>query len=125
MTQQQGGRTVVEFDHTSPEHARASEAITRELRERCPVAYTESHGGHWIITGYRSFAAAMRNEQVFSSRHESVADGGIRFQGVNIPEAPYENALLEMDPPEWNVFRKILNPLFSPPAIAKLEGELL
>jgi cytochrome P450 len=125
MTQPRRDRTVVEFDHTSPEHARASEAITRELREQCPVAYTESHGGHWIITGYSSFAAAMRNEQVFSSRHETSADEGIRFGGVNIPEAPYENALIEMDPPEWNVFRKILNPLFSPPAIEKLEGELL
>ena len=118
-------RIVVEFDHTSPEHARASEQITRELREHHPVAYTESNGGHWIITGYSGFAAAMHNEQVFSSRHETRVDAGIRFKGVNIPEAPYQNALVEMDPPEWNVFRKILNPLFSPPAIEKLEGRLL
>jgi cytochrome P450 len=125
MTQPRNGRTVVEFDHTSPEHARASDAITRELREQCPVAYTESNGGHWIITGYDSFAKAMRSEKVFSSRHETDPHDGVRFGGVNIPEAPYENALIEMDPPEWNVFRKILNPLFSPPAVEKLEGGLL
>jgi cytochrome P450 len=125
MTHADDARTVVEFDHTSPEHARASEAITRELREHHPVAFTESNGGHWIITGYDCFAEAMRNEQVFSSRHETAPDDGVRFGGVNIPEAPYENALIEMDPPEWNVFRKILNPLFSPPAVEKLERELL
>jgi cytochrome P450 len=117
---------VIEFDHTSPEYARAADRIMHEIRATCPVAYTESNGGHWIITSYESFAGAMRNEQAFSSRHESVDEpDGIRFMGVNIPEAPYINALVEMDPPEWNVFRKILNPMFSPPAIAAMEGELL
>ena len=38
-------RPTVRFDHTSPEFARDADAITRDLRERCPVAYTESHGG--------------------------------------------------------------------------------
>ena len=57
----------------------------------------------------------MRDEATFSSRHLT-ADDGIRFGGVNIPEAPYENALVEMDPPEWNAFRRVLNPMFAPAA---------
>src|SRR4051812_1117547 len=65
----------------------------------------------------------MRDEATFSSRHLT-ADDGVRFGGVNIPEAPYENALVEMDPPEWNAFRRVLNPMFAPGAIARLHPDL-
>jgi cytochrome P450 len=116
-------RTVVEFDHTSPEYAAQAGAITAELRTRCPVAYSESHDGFWVITGYDELAASMRDEARFSSRHLT-ADDGVRFGGVNIPEAPYENALVEMDPPEWNAFRRVLNPMFAPAAVERLEPEL-
>jgi cytochrome P450 len=116
-------RTVVEFDHTSPEYAAQAGAITAELRTRCPVAYSESHDGFWVITGYDELAASMRDEATFSSRHLT-ADDGVRFGGVNIPEAPYENALVEMDPPEWNAFRRVLNPMFAPAAVERLQPEL-
>ena len=117
-------RTVVEFDHTSPEYAAQAGAITAELRTRCPVAYSESHDGFWVITGYDELAASMRDEATFSSRHLT-ADDGVRFGGVNIPEAPYENALVEMDPPEWNAFRRVLNPMFAPAAVERLHPELV
>jgi cytochrome P450 len=116
-------RTVIEFDHTSPEYAAQAGAITAELRARCPVAYSESHDGFWVITGYDALASSMRDEGTFSSRHLT-ADDGVRFGGVNIPEAPYENALVEMDPPEWNAFRRVLNPMFAPAAIERLQPEL-
>ena len=48
-----GSRPTVEFDHTSPEYARRRRDH-RDLRARCPVAFTEAHGGHWIVTGYES-----------------------------------------------------------------------
>jgi cytochrome P450 len=116
-------RTVVEFDHTSPEYAQQAQEITTSLRTRCPVAFSESHDGFWVITGYDELATSMRNEATFSSRH-TTADDGVRFGGVNIPEAPYENALVEMDPPEWNAFRRVLNPMFAPSAIERLHPDL-
>jgi cytochrome P450 len=116
-------RVVVDFDHTSPEYAENAERITADLRARCPVAYSSSHDGFWIVTGYESLAASMRDESTFSSRHLTT-DDGTRFGGVNIPEAPYENVLIEMDPPEWNAFRRVLNPLFAPAAIARLHPAL-
>ncbi len=123
ITERTPERTVVEFDHTSPEYAAQARAITADLRTRCPVAYSESHDGFWVITGYEALAASMRNESTFSSRHLT-ADDGVRLGGVNIPEAPYENALVEMDPPEWNAFRRVLNPMFAPAAIARLRPDL-
>jgi cytochrome P450 len=117
-------RTVVEFDHTSPEYAQQAHDVTAQLRARCPVAYSESHEGFWVITGYDALAASMRDETTFSSRHVT-ADDGVRFGGVNIPEAPYENALVEMDPPEWNAFRRVLNPMFAPAAVERLVPDLV
>ena len=38
-------RMVVEFDHTSPEYAAHAQAITADLRARCPVAYSRNHDG--------------------------------------------------------------------------------
>ncbi len=125
MARTRAERPTIDFDHTSPAYASDADAITRDLRQRCPVAYTESNGGHWIVTGYDAFARSMRDEAKFSSRHETMEADGVRFGGVNIPEAPYQNALIEMDPPEWNIFRRILNPLFAPPAIERMKPELL
>ena len=98
MARTANDRPVVDFDHTSPEYGADLEAVNRDLRERCPVAFTESHGGYWLVAGYDSFATAMRDEATFSSLHAPEEIDGIRYGGVNIPEAPYCNALLEMDP---------------------------
>jgi cytochrome P450 len=117
------GPAVIDFDHTSPDYAQQADAVTAELRARCPVAFSTHHDGFWVITGYDELARSMRDETTFSSRHHT-ADDGTRFGGVNIPEAPYENALVEMDPPEWNAFRRVLNPMFAPAAIERLHAEL-
>ncbi len=116
---------LVDFDHTSPAYAENVEAINQDLRERCPVAYSEHHGGFWLVAGYESFARAMRDEATFSSRHGTDASDGTEFGGVNIPEAPYQNALIEMDPPAWSGLRRLLNPLFAPPAVEQMKPELL
>ncbi|HEY8216153.1 MAG TPA: cytochrome P450 [Acidimicrobiia bacterium] len=113
-------RPLVDIDHTSPEYADNVQAITRDLRTRCPVAFSEQHGGYWLITDHDNCARALRDDAVFSSLHAAEEIDGVRYGGVNIPEAPYQNALIEMDPPEWNVFRRVLNPVFSPPRVEAL-----
>lgn len=113
-------QTVVGFDHTSPEHARATDEILRDLRARCPVAFTEQHGGYFVLSRYQDVAGSLRDEATFSSKHIPEPLDGVHYGGINIPEAPYFNVLAEMDPPEWNTFRRILTPTFSPPAIEKL-----
>jgi cytochrome P450 len=115
----------IDVDHTSPEYARDHHAVTRELREQCPVAFSEHHGGYWLVTDYESCARALRDEEVFSSLHAVDEIDGIRYGGVNIPEAPYQNALIEMDPPEWNIFRRIVNPVFAPPRVEELRPRVL
>jgi len=113
-------RATVDFDHNSEEFARDGDAILGDLRARCPVAYTEQHGGYWVLTSYGAAERAMRDERTFSSRHEPPEADGFHFAGVNIPEAAMANVLIEQDPPEWNPIRRILNPLFAPPKVATL-----
>ncbi len=123
MAQETRERPTVDFDHNSEEFAREGDEIVAELRGKCPVAFTESHGGYWVLTSYDAAASAMRDEAVFSSRHEPPEADGFHYAGVNIPEAAQPNVLIEQDPPEWNPIRRILNPLFAPPKVEALRPE--
>ena len=66
----------------------------------------------------------MRDEATFSSLHAPEEIDGVRYGGVNIPEAPYCNTLLEMDPPEWTGLRRLLGPIFAPAAVEAMTPKL-
>lgn len=76
------------------------------------VFYTTSNGGHWVITGREAVDRALRDHEVFGSEF-----GGI----PNTPEHARMFIPLQLDPPEHTPFRKLLNPMFGPKAIWKLE----
>src|SRR5690606_31659341 len=61
---------VVQFDHHSAEHAKDHVAIYRKLREETPVAWTEAHGGFWVLSSYQAVFEASRDDDTFSSRSE-------------------------------------------------------
>ena len=114
----------IEFDHNSAEYAQNWLAIVNDLREKCPVAYTKAHGGYWVVTSYDDVAHIARHDDDFSSDHDP--DGERRgFEGINIPPAPHRVLPIEMDPPEFMAYRRILNPFFSPPAVAELETRIV
>ena len=125
MARSVGEKPIVEFDHTTPEHAQNVEAINRDLRERCPVAFTESHGGYWLVAGYEDFWRAMRDEETFSSLHAPEPIDGIKYGGVNIPEAPYCNALHRAGPAGVDRVPAPSQPRVRAAAVEKLKGELL
>lgn len=110
------GRIAVDYDHHSHDFDSSVE-IHRALRERCPVAWSEKHGGYWVVTGYDELATVARDDQRFSSAN--IAD--TPQQGVMIPGNPKVAASvpIEIDPPEFLVYRRLLNPYFSPAAVTK------
>ena len=59
-------RAVVELDHHSQGYLDHRLETWRELR-RCPVAYSEAHGGFWVVSGYEAVARVSRDEETFSS----------------------------------------------------------
>ncbi|MGE0384924.1 MAG: cytochrome P450 [Gammaproteobacteria bacterium] len=111
-------RPILDMDQTSPEFASDPHGQLRRARERCPVGWTRSNGGHWIVTGYKEMAAVAEDDATFSSRRLNVSDGSaITIPGpqsvVNIP--------IEYDPPESTAFRRLMNPITSPQAVDRMK----
>ncbi|WP_132992137.1 cytochrome P450 [Gordonia zhaorongruii] len=114
---------VTRFDHHSPEHTRDHVAIYRKLREEAPVAWTEAHGGFWVLSDYDSVYEASRDDDTFSSaRHDEYGGPGL---AVTIPKAPTEFHIpIEIDPPGSASYRKLINKATAPKAAEKLQPKI-
>ena len=110
---------TVEFDHHSPEYARNWRGILADVRSLCPVVHSSAYGGFTLLTRYADVEQAIKDNLTFSSRH-SVEPGSI-FGGVVIPSSSRVSVPIEMDPPEYTPYRKVLNPWFSPARSAAYE----
>jgi cytochrome P450 len=104
------------YDHHSADYAESAEAIHQELRRSCPVAHSDAHGGFWVVTRYADVVAVSNDEATFSSEHDLTGEG-TGFQGVAIPPPPVRMIPLEVDPPAFNAYRRLLNPWFAPAAV--------
>lgn len=86
-------------------------AVWRELRQECPVAFTERRGRAWMPVLYDDVAAVANDTTHFSSRRISVIDlpDRQREDGAMLTAPP-----ITSDPPEHTWARRILLPAFSP-----------
>jgi len=109
--QGQRAKLVAEFDHHDPRMVREGHAILSDLQSRCPVAWTESHGGYWVVTGNREVTEVARDDTRFSSENDHV-----KRHGVAIPGLANWAGMVEMDPPDFTPVRKAFVPWFSPKA---------
>ena len=103
--------TVSDYDHYSTNYAENWREINANLRSRCPVAHTEAHGGFWVVSRYDDVAAVAHDDATFSS-YQELPDGS--HTGATIPVGPLRTVPIEMDPPEFFAYRKLLTPWFSP-----------
>lgn len=112
---------VTHFDHHSAEHAENHVEIYRRLREESPVAWTEAHGGYWVLADYQSVFEASRNDDLFSSgRHDEYGGPGL---SVTIPKAPTAFHIpIELDPPQFRPYRKAVNKVTAPAAVENLDA---
>ena len=100
--QERDGRTTVEFNHRRPLKVGHAREVWHEMQSRCPVAWTEAHGGRWMFTGAREVMDAARDDAHFSSGHVAATE-----TGVAIPEMVNWGGIIEMDPPEFTAIRKV------------------
>jgi cytochrome P450 len=108
---------VVHFDHHSPAFAQDPWSVYDELRTNCPVAWSDTHDGFWVLTRYADVARVAKDDATFSSDHD--VDGtGNGYLGITIPSPPARSIPIEMDPPEFHKYRKVLNPKLTPRAAA-------
>lgn len=74
------------------------------------IFFTPRNGGHWVFTDYQDIAEAYRNHEIFSTHQTPIP-----------PIDPFPTMQPQgMDPPEHNVFRRLLAPLFTPAAVRKM-----
>ncbi len=107
---------VIHFDHHAPELAIDPWTTYKAMREGCPVAHSDAHGGFKVVTRYRDVVAIAKDTNRFSSSHD--IDGtGNGYQGVTIPAPPVRSIPVELDPPDHTKYRKLLNQIFSPAAV--------
>ncbi len=111
-------RAVTDYDHHRTLDAWDPEAENARLRAGCPVAFTEAHGGYWVVTAHDLVTACARDTATFSSDHD--LDGsrvGPEFAGIGIPAEPHHRSIpAEVDPPEFHEFRRLLQPWCTPAA---------
>jgi len=100
----------VEFDQNSPAFAADPWSRYSDLRERCPVAHTDAHGGFWVISRYADVVRVASDDRVFSSVPTTV-----------IPDTGVYNLIpLQSDPPDLQRYRAALLPFFRPKAVERL-----
>ena len=116
-------KPVVDLDHHSALFAADPARALRTLREQCPVAWSPRYDGFWALTRYEDVSRVLGDAATFSSRHD--LEPGSPFRGVTIPPPPMRFIPVEMDPPEFLAFRRLLNPMFSPGAVERLRPSML
>jgi cytochrome P450 len=93
-----------DWDPRSEAVQRDQRAAYDEMRERCPVAYSDFLG--WSLFRHEDILRVLNDPATFSnavSRHLSVPDG--------------------MDPPEHTAFRRMIMPYFEPERVAAFEPQ--
>jgi len=105
-----------DFDLFGPVTRAESDASWVEPRQQCPVAWSDRHGGFWVISGYDEVAAAFRDWQHFSSARTDPEISSIVLGASRLPLLIPE----EIDPPDWYPLRRVLSELLAPRAAHKL-----
>jgi cytochrome P450 len=109
---------IVHFDHNSQEHSADPVASYHELREAHPVAWSEAHGGYWVLSSYDAVFEAARDDDVFSSARNGYGGEGLT---VVIPKTPMHLHIpIEFDPPEFRKYRRVVNPIAAPAAVDRM-----
>jgi cytochrome P450 len=110
---------VVDFDHHSEAFAESLETTTWRFADEHAIAYTNSHGGYFIVAAHELAKRVLNDPEVFSSAR--TPDGG---GGVFIPPFPVPGFPAESDPPAHTAIRKLLAPWFSRTAVEELRPKI-
>ena len=119
-----GDRPEIALDIESPDYAANWESLTRDLRSRCPMAWSTEHGGHWVVTRYEDVVAVAQNADLFTTGKTFDRETGTVTGGGAIPPMPIDRLIpSETDRPEWDMFRNLLNPRLGPKAAESFRAD--
>ena len=84
----------------------------QELRSRCLVGRSERYGGFWFLLNSEDIFAAEQAPGTFSVAPSML----LPPMGTDVPLIP-----IDIDPPDHAGYRRLLLPLFTPQAVARLD----
>ncbi len=109
------------FDRHTAGYRGRFDDITSEMHRRCPLAWTDTYGGHWVAAGTKEVFELARCPHV--SNDNDVAGQRNGYTGINIPRGEssmaFRGGILEMDEPEHREYRSPLNGYLSPAAVQR------
>lgn len=111
--------TEIDLDHHTGEHADDPFASFSRVREQCPVAHSPHYGGFWAVTGWQAATEVGQDPKTYSS---AIQPDGRR--ALHIPTTGARAVAqppLELEPPEFVAYRRLLDPFCSPRALAEME----
>jgi cytochrome P450 len=115
---------AAQFDLYGPELAGRWVEVWHELQAVGPVVHSELYGGYYVLTRYADVCAAARDDDTFSSFHDTYGVRGGE-QGIVIANNPMHNGFIELDPPEYQHYRRLVAPWFAPTAVQALHPEMV
>ncbi|WP_067662273.1 cytochrome P450 [Nocardia miyunensis] len=104
-----------DFDFEDPEFNERFDEVLDEMAAKCPVAHSRTGHGYKVINTYKDVKKAAQDWRTFSSA---------KGYALNRPEGTPTILPEESDPPYHDKWRKVLNPFFSPTAVAEFEDEI-
>jgi cytochrome P450 len=111
------------FDRNAAEYRSQFKQITEEMHAKCPMAWTETYGGHWVAAGSNEVFELARCPAI--SNDHDINNERRGYKGISIPTAKRVNVvrggILEMDEPDHRLYRNVLNPYMSPAAVKRWE----
>ena len=111
------------FDRHADDYRDKFLDLTHEMQDRCPMAWTDTYGGHWVAAGGHEVFELARCPHISNDHDVSGTRRG--YKGISIPTMidaeNFRGGMLEMDDPEHRHYRTALNPYLSPAAIKRWE----
>jgi cytochrome P450 len=87
------------------------------------VVWLDYGKGMWLVGGYRELTEILGDDKTFSSAHD-LPNGRTPFRGVMVPPTPVRAVPIELDPPEYFDFRRVLAPRFNASSVSALSPRI-
>lgn len=96
---------VPDFDADVPEDFDSPHAMFKDLRRRCPVAYSDAMGGFWAVTKYADIVRVLTDWETFTTTIQNVVPRVATTQ---------RRPPLHLDPPGNIPYRNAITRLMTP-----------
>lgn len=88
-----------------------------------PVTWLDYDAGLWLVGGHQELVEVLGDDETFSSAHQ-FPNGRTAYTGVMQPPTPVRAVPIELDPPEYQPWRKALSTRFGPAAVRAMRPRI-